>query len=161
AQHTHPDIMLTVFVQTIYGRTKTTVLSVAPNDLVANFAELSRGNSTSTSPHRALSILEEFINLLPRQFLVWSQLAVFPTHQTFRGPNPKRPVACSDQANNPIGGKRTRRLPGDRPHTVESNQAEFRSQPEITVFSLGDGYDGPFGKAVTNLPRRMRVLTDI
>ncbi len=53
------------------------------------------------------------------------------------------------------------RLPGDVPDTIEAKQAEFRAQPEITVGRLGNGVDGAFGKAVADLPRRVRVLADV
>jgi hypothetical protein len=54
-----------------------------------------------------------------------------------------------------------RRLPRHVPDTVEAKQAEFRAQPEITVGRLSNGLDCPFGKALADLPSRVRVLTDI
>ncbi len=54
-----------------------------------------------------------------------------------------------------------RRLPGNAPDTVETNQAEFRTQPEITVRRLGNCVDGAFGKALADRPSFVRVLTDV
>ena len=54
-----------------------------------------------------------------------------------------------------------RRLPRDVPDTVEAKQAELRTQPEITVGRLGNRDDLAFGKAVAELPRRVRVLVNV
>ena len=54
-----------------------------------------------------------------------------------------------------------RRLPGDRPDTIEAEQAEFRAKPKITVGRLGNRSDDAFGKALADLPRRVRVLADV
>jgi hypothetical protein len=54
-----------------------------------------------------------------------------------------------------------RRLPRDRSHAIEAKQAEFCTQPEITVRCLSNGEDQAFGKALTDLPRRVCVLTDV
>jgi hypothetical protein len=54
-----------------------------------------------------------------------------------------------------------RRLPGNVSDTVETKQAEFRSQPEITVGRLGNCVDKALGKAFANLPRRVRILANV
>ena len=52
-------------------------------------------------------------------------------------------------------------LPGDGPHPIEANQPKFRAQPEITVGCLGDRlYLAPY-EALTDSPRRMRILADV
>src|SRR5258707_308484 len=54
-----------------------------------------------------------------------------------------------------------RRLPGNDPHTIEANQPEFRTQPEIAVRRLHNSCDPPGGKAFAGPPRRVPVLADI
>src|SRR6266853_1233230 len=53
------------------------------------------------------------------------------------------------------------RLPGDDPDAIEPQQAEFGTEPEITVGRLDDRPDPAFEKAIADLPRRVRVLTDV
>src|SRR4029453_16572896 len=62
---------------------------------------------------------------------------------------------CSGEA---LGG---RRAPGARAHAIEAKQAEFRPQPQVSVWGLGDGIDGAVEKALANLPRRVCVVTDV
>jgi hypothetical protein len=51
--------------------------------------------------------------------------------------------------------------PWDAPNAVESNQAEFRSEPEITIARLRNRVDGASEKALADLPSVVRVLTDV
>jgi hypothetical protein len=55
----------------------------------------------------------------------------------------------------------TRRLPRDIPHAIEAIQAERCPQPEVPVGGLGDGENGALGKAIPDLPGRVRVLADV
>jgi hypothetical protein len=54
-----------------------------------------------------------------------------------------------------------RRLPRHVPNAIEPRQSERRPHPKVPVRRLGDGENGALGKAVPDLPRRMRVLTDV
>jgi hypothetical protein len=54
-----------------------------------------------------------------------------------------------------------RRLPANASDAVETNQADFRTQPEIAVRRLGNGVNGAFAKALVNSPLCVRVLPDI
>jgi hypothetical protein len=69
-----------------------------------------------------------------------SQLAVLPTCKAFLGTNPKIAVARDEQRSNFAAMEMlTRgRLPGDAPNPIETKQAEFGAQPEITVGRLSD-----------------------
>ena len=53
------------------------------------------------------------------------------------------------------------RLPGNVSYSIEAEQAEGCSQPEIAVGSLGDRTDCAFAESLANLPRRVRVLADV
>src|SRR5215813_11418536 len=53
------------------------------------------------------------------------------------------------------------RLPGKGLHTIEANQTKLGTQPEITVGRLSNAADDTFGKALADLPRRVRVLVDV
>ena len=90
-------------------------------------------------------------------------LAVLPTGQPLTGPDPERAVARGEQAVNLAGGEMLIRwrLPGDSSDPIEANEGVLRSQPEIAVGRLGNRGDGAFGKALADLPRRVRVLTDV
>src|SRR5262249_27964710 len=92
-----------------------------------------------------------------------SQLAVLPACQSFKGANPERPVARGEQANNKAAGELLTRwhLPRNGPDTIEAQQAEFSTEPEITVGRLGNGGDPALGKAGADLPRGVRVLADV
>ena len=100
---------------------------------------------------------------IPINFRVVRQLAVLPANQPLGGANPKSPIALGEQAPHEVAGLLlTRRwLPRDAPCPIESKQAEFRAQPEITVGRLGDGPDDPFEKASADRPGGVRVLTDV
>src|ERR1700732_3495406 len=54
-----------------------------------------------------------------------------------------------------------RRLPRDSSNPIEAKKTEVRAQPEITVGRLSNCEDCAFEKTVTNLPRRVRVLTHV
>jgi len=117
----------------------------------------------SAYPHGSFTILEERINSLSRNLRVLSQLAILPTGQPFVSANPKSSIARDEEFANKAAGKMLIpwRLPRDAPNAIEAKQAEFRAQPEITVGRLRDRLDGAFGKAFADLPRRVRVLTDV
>src|SRR5262249_55663614 len=141
------------------------VLSVALDAGIPNRAQFpgDSGNVTSRNPHRAFPIFQKREDRLPCKLGIGSELAVFPTRESFKGANPKSPVPRSQQPANPAGRKllARRRLPVDGPNTIEAKQPEFRSQPEITVPRLGDGVDAALEKPVTNPPRGVCVLTDV
>jgi hypothetical protein len=44
---------------------------------------------------------------------------------------------------------------------IEARQTELRNQPQISVGRLDDGGDATFGKAVADLPRDVRELSDV
>src|SRR4029077_14726568 len=71
--------------------------------------------------------------------------------------------ACNEQTQDVSGGKMLIRwqLPGDISDTIKTDQAEFRAQPEIPVRRLNNLDNLAFGKAIADLPRRVRVLADI
>src|SRR5262249_7780278 len=137
-------------------------LSVALDAAIPNRAEPA-GKPHSRDPYRASPILKELENILSGQLWILSKFPVLPTGKSFRGANPKRPVAGGQQTPYKVIRQILIRwrLPGDGPDAIEANQAEFRTQPEIAVGRLGNPSDGAFGKAVANLPRRVRVLTDV
>jgi hypothetical protein len=85
-------------------------------------------------------ILKQRLNKPSSKLRVLSQLAAIPTCKPFKRANPKSPVARREQAKNIAGGEMLIRwwLPGDSPNTVETKQAEFRTQPEITVGRLNN-----------------------
>jgi hypothetical protein len=114
-------------------------------------------------PDGSFTILEERINSLSWNLWVQSQLAILPTGQPLMSANPKSSIARDQQPSNKIAGKMLipRRLRREGPNAIEAKQAEFRSQPEITVGRLSNRLDRTFGKAFADLPGRMRVLVDI
>src|SRR5260370_34047456 len=106
------------------------------------------GKRQPAGPYRAFMILKDCCtNQLSSQRRVLSQLAVLPTCKSFGGTNPKSPVSRGEQAENTAGREMlTRwRLPGDGPDTIEAQQPEFRTQPEITVGRLDNCANGSFG----------------
>src|SRR5262245_26739809 len=94
---------------------------------------------------------------------ILSELSALPTCKSFRGADPKSPVAGTEEAENPAGREMLtrRRLPGNGLHPIEANQTKLRTQPEVAVGRLSNGADDPFGKAFADLPRRVRVLIDV
>jgi hypothetical protein len=54
-----------------------------------------------------------------------------------------------------------RRLPWDDPDAIEAKQAEFGTEPEIAIGRLSNCVDDAFEEAVADLPRCVRVLTDV
>jgi hypothetical protein len=97
------------------------------------------------------------------KFLILSELAGFPTSQSGLSSNPKSAVAGGEQAVNKTAGETLTgwRPPRDVPNPVESQQAEFGTEPEIPVGCLGNTINLAPGKAVAIFPRTVRVLADV
>jgi len=77
--------------------------------------------------------------------------------------NPKSSIARDEKASNKAAGETliASRLPRDGSNAIEAKQAEIRAQPEITVGGLRNCVDSAFGKTFADLPRRVRILTDV
>jgi len=86
-----------------------------------------------------------------------------PTCQPLRRANPKTPIARDEQASNITAGEMLtrRRLPGDCPHPIETKQAKFGTQPDITIGSLSNRRDPAFDKSISDRPGSVRILTDV
>ena len=128
-----------------------------------NRAESPGGNCLHACPYGSFTIFNERVNSLSRNLRVLSQLAVLPTGQPFMRANPKSSIARDEKASNKAAGQMLipSRLPRNGSNAIEAKQAEIRAQPEITVGGLRNCVDSAFGKAVANLPRRVRILTDV
>src|SRR5271155_3276435 len=115
------------------------------------------------SPYRSFEIFKECKNRLPGQLWVQDQLAVVPTCKALTSANPKCPIACGKQVQNIAAWKLLARgrLPWHAPNAIEAKQAEFRSEPKIPVGRLRNCLDSAVEKALSGLPRGVRVLTDI
>src|SRR5262249_7088889 len=160
----HPEIAFVVLEQTDHAVAQTAILAEALDVATVNRAELpGRRKRQRTDPYRAVMILEKLADFLAGQLGVLGQLPVLPTGQPFTGTDPKCAVACGEQVGDLAGGKRLIRwrLPGDRSDSIEANEGELRCQPEIAVGRLGHRGDDAFGKALSNLPRHVRVLADV
>ena len=73
------------------------------------------------------------------------QPAVFPTGQPQLRPDPQAAITGGEQPADIDAGELrliVRRLPDDVPVAVESQQAELRAQPQVSVRSLCDRGDG-------------------
>jgi hypothetical protein len=119
---------------------ETAIVTVALDFVTVNGAEFRNGIPVPAGPNRSLMILNYCPNPLPNHRPVGSQLAVSPTGKPSRGADPKSPVARRKQALNVVAGEVliAGRLPRGEPDTIESDKAEFRTKPEITVRRLGD-----------------------
>jgi len=130
---------------------------------LADRAESAVGKRQCRDPYGAFAILDQFDNNEPSQLGVRREFAGLPACQPFHRSDPKRSVACGEQAID--RGRREMligwRLPRDVPHTIEPKQAELRTQPEIPVGRLGDGGNGPPRETFSDPPGRVRVLTAI
>ncbi len=105
-------------------------------------------------PHCAFAILKKSTDISSGKQWVLRQLAVLPTCQPLKSADPKSSIARGKQLSNRAAGQilTQRRLPGNGPNTIETNQAETRAQPELTVGCLRNCLDVALGKAVSNLP---------
>jgi hypothetical protein len=108
-------------------------------------------------------VLQERMDILPGQFRVVSQLTVLPTYKSFSGADPKTSISPGEHTSDIDAGEVLARgwLPGDTPNAVESEQAEFGAEPEITVGCLSNRVDDGFEKAVADGPGIVRVLTNV
>ncbi len=68
------------------------------------------------------------------------QLAILPTGKPFFGAYPKTSIPRREQTSNIATREMLTlwRLPRDAPNTIEAKQAEFRAEPEITVWRLSN-----------------------
>src|SRR6266852_6252098 len=95
--------------------------------------------------------------------MVLSQLAVLPAGKPLKRADPKRPITRDEQASY-IGAREifTRwRLPWHGSNAIESQEPEFRAQPQITVACLRYRGDCALRKPIADLPRRVRVLAHV
>jgi hypothetical protein len=92
-----------------------------------------------------------------------SQASAIPTDKAGIRANPKSPVSGAEQLANCSARQvlTRRRLPGDAAIAVESKQAKFRAEPEITVGRLGDGVDITFEESLANWPGSVGVLINV
>src|SRR5262249_26540996 len=91
------------------------------------------------------------------------QDAVSPARQPSIGANPERAITADPQGPD-VMGRQTLiawRFPRDGLHAVEAKQTDLGTKPEISVWRLHDCVDGAFRKTITDLPRRVRVLTRV
>src|SRR5208337_2934173 len=90
-------------------------------------------------------------------------LAIFPACEAFGGAQPESSIAPGHSVANIIAGQTLarRRLPVDSADAIEAKQAGLRSKPQVAVGSLNNLVDRASGKALTNLPGRVRVLADV
>ena len=160
----HPESAFAVFEQTDHAVAQTAILAEALDAAIVNRAKLPRRRKRRrTSPYRAVTILEELHDFLSGKLRVLSQPPVLPTGQSFTSTDPKSAIARGEQAGNLAGGEMLIRwrLPEDSSDPIEANEGVLSSQPEIAVGRLGNRGDGAFGKALADLPRRVRVLADV
>src|SRR5262249_3450352 len=146
-----------------YSDAKAADLRVTADVVVTNFAKLPIRDAYRACPYRALMVLKELVDVQTRQFRVLRELALLHPCKTARRADPKSPVTRADQTRNLVGGELLvlRRLPGDVSNTIETEQAEFRTQPKIAVGSLHDRVNAAFGKTVADFPGRVGVLADV
>src|SRR5262249_49609018 len=97
------------------------------------------------------------------KFGIPGQLAVLPTGKTLERADPEGPVTRGEQTSNPAIGKLfiPGRMPGNTPNAIETQQAELRAQPEVTVRRLRNGRDLPWCKPLAEYPRLVCVLIDV
>ena len=97
------------------------------------------------------------------EFRVVGQLAVIPTGKPFIGSDPKPAVSRSQQTSNSPARQTLLiwRLPFDAAHTVESLQAEFGADPQVTIGRLRNGVDRAFEKPLADRPCLVCVLIDV
>src|SRR5262249_52785804 len=99
-------------------------------------------------PHRCAAIFEERKNGASRQLDVTSEMAVFPTGKPSSDrSNPERSIARSDHTLD-TGRAQLFCRHSQHPYAVESKQAEFGAEPEITVGRLRDAVDRTLGETV-------------
>jgi len=142
---------------------ETAIVTVALDLVTVNGAEFRNGIPVPAGPNRSLMILKYRPNPLPSHRPVGNQLAVPPTGKPSRGADPKSPIARRKQALNVVAGEMliAGRPPRGKPDTIEPNQAEFRSEPEITVGRLSECVDDAFEKAFADRPRGVGVLINV
>ena len=85
-------------------------------------------------------ILKERIHSLLSKLSILSKLIVLPTRKAFPSADPETSIACDAQLPNKVAGEllTDRWLARDNFHAIETEQAEFRSQPEVATGTLGN-----------------------
>lgn len=88
------------------------------------------------------------------------ELVVLPAGEPFNAADPESSIFGAALAVDRVRRKMLTwgRQPGNASATLETEQAEVRSEPEVTLGSLGDQRNCAFGEALANLPRRVGVL---
>src|SRR5262249_39053845 len=131
--HTEPKISFGVFIHA--GDSEPEIVNLALQFFAPRKAEFStRRKLQAAGPNRAIVVLKQAQNQLVK-FGVGCQLLILPTRQSLVSSNPQSSIACGEQAEYCTSGEllSRRRLPRHRPHTIKANQAEIRSEPEISV----------------------------
>ena len=97
------------------------------------------------------------------KFGVTSEPPVFQTGKASSGPNPETTVLRGTQGSDVAAGQlRSRwRVPRDAPKSIEPEQAGVRANPEIAIGRLSNGEDDAGEESVADLPRGVRVLSDV
>src|SRR4030095_15253946 len=92
------------------------------------------------NPEGAFTILKEQIHIMISKLWIPSKLIVLPTGKAFLSTDPKTSIKSDARFLNKVArDPRTARcLPRDNFHATKTEQAEFRSQPEIAIVTLGN-----------------------
>jgi hypothetical protein len=108
------------------------------------------------SPKSSLRGLRQLTDKASRQRFIPLERAVLPPGQPRLRANPQRPVASDQQCPNVARRKLLtgRRLPRNRPYTVEAEHAELRPQPQVPVRRLGN-------RRIVPLEKPSRILHDV
>jgi len=119
-----------------------------------------RNNPRVAHPDHAPAVLEESAEAPPLR--IHHELPVSPARQALGRSNPKAAVTGSQEADDPVVRKlrSRRRLPGIEPHAVKTDQPGLGSNPQESVFRLGDRARLPGEVSIADTPRGVAVLRE-
>ena len=126
-------------------------------------AEAALRRVANSEPNCLLAIFQKRTNKGSSNLRVLPQLVFLPTGKSLEGTNPESAVVRNQQVSDVVAGQllTARRLPRNGANAVKAKQTKFRTQPEITVGSLGNRIYLASGKALANPPRGVGVLIDV
>src|SRR5262249_43388845 len=135
-----PEGTAAILIQRTHPRAESAVLAL--HAAVLDRAQCRRRSAyqtdpiqVSAGPYRSFVIGDECVDAVAIEFRILRQFAVHPTGNTCKRPDPERSVAGDEQRSDPRAGEMLIpwRVPGHTPHTIETQQAEFGTEPQIAI----------------------------
>ena len=155
-----PEAAIMILIKRPDKLAETAIITRALHACGPNRAQPCMGNAEGAGPNRSLAVLEQRQDIVLTYLGVPIQLSVFPACQSFQRPDPEGTVTGGDQGPDICAWELItgRSNPRDESNTIESDQAELSTEPQITIGRLCNRANTSLQAATLNGPCCVAIL---